>query len=80
MVTLGVPYTEYEIASAQKSMDAQADLIAKNLTQDPSFVESYNMAKEDAKKTGKEFVPIQEREIVALIAYLQRLGTDIKTK
>ncbi|NJB81852.1 cytochrome-c oxidase, cbb3-type subunit I [Wenyingzhuangia aestuarii] len=80
MVTLGVPYSEYEIANAQKSMDAQADIIAENLTQDPSFVDSYESAKADAKAAGKEFVPIQEREIVALIAYLQRLGTDIKTK
>jgi cytochrome c oxidase cbb3-type subunit I/II len=30
---------------------------------------------------GKEFVPLKNREIVALIAYLQRLGTDtVKVK
>ncbi|MDO6738955.1 cytochrome-c oxidase, cbb3-type subunit I [Wenyingzhuangia sp. 2_MG-2023] len=80
MVSLGVPYTEYEIDNAQKSMSAQADIIAENLRQDPSFVESYESAQTEAKASGKEFVPIQEREIVALIAYLQRLGTDIKTK
>jgi cytochrome c oxidase cbb3-type subunit I/II len=27
----------------------------------------------------RSFVPVEKREIVALIAYLQRLGTDIKT-
>jgi len=80
MVSLGVPYTEYEIDNAAKSMRAQADRIAKNLNQDPSFVESYKNAKADAKAKGETFIPIQEREIVALIAYLQRLGTDIKTK
>ncbi len=29
--------------------------------------------------SGEAFVPVEKREIVALIAYLQRLGTDIKT-
>ena len=35
----------------------------------------------DAQKAeqGEAFVPVEKREIVALIAYLQRLGTDIKT-
>lgn len=80
MVTLGVPYSPEEIANAEKSMKAQADRIAENLTQDPSFVDSYEAAQEEAKEKGEEFVPIQQREIVALIAYLQRLGTDIKTK
>ena len=28
--------------------------------------------------SGAEFVAMKDREIVALIAYLQRLGTDIK--
>ncbi len=29
---------------------------------------------------GKDFVEMRNREIVAMIAYLQRLGTDIKVK
>ena len=35
----------------------------------------------DDQKTaqGANFVPLEKREITALIAYLQRLGTDIKT-
>ena len=28
---------------------------------------------------GANFTPLEKKEIVALIAYLQRLGTDIKT-
>ena len=31
-------------------------------------------------KTGETFIPVKDREITALIAYLQRLGTDIKVK
>ncbi|NAW52229.1 hypothetical protein GNY06_12865, partial [Elizabethkingia argentiflava] len=34
--------------------------------------------KEQALK-GNKFIPLENREIIALIAYLQRLGTDIKT-
>ena len=35
----------------------------------------------DDKKAaeGASFTPLEKKEIVALIAYLQRLGTDIKT-
>ena len=34
----------------------------------------------EAKAEGKEFVPLRDREITALIAYLQRLGTDTQVK
>ncbi len=34
----------------------------------------------NAKVKGENFVPMKDREITALIAYLQRLGTDIKVK
>ena len=37
-------------------------------------------SKQKAAKNGETFVPMKDREIVALIAYLQRLGTDIKVK
>lgn len=36
--------------------------------------------KKAAEANGEKFVPMSEREITALIAYLQRLGTDIKVK
>jgi len=34
----------------------------------------------NAAVRGEEFLPMEKREIIAMIAYLQRLGTDIKTK
>ncbi|MEY2963799.1 MAG: cytochrome-c oxidase, cbb3-type subunit [Bacteroidota bacterium] len=60
MVTLGVPYTEEDVANTVATAQAQAESIAAVLNQDENI----------------EVLP--EDEIVALIAYLQRLGTDIK--
>jgi len=80
MVTLGVPYTQEEIDQAFELMDAQATKIEENLYSDPDFVKSYEADRASAASAGKEFVPMKDREIVALIAYLQRLGTDIKVK
>lgn len=77
MVKLGVPYSEQEIANAFEHMDAQASKIEENLYQDPSFKESYEADKRAAAVKGEDFVEMKNREIVALIAYLQRLGTDI---
>ena len=80
MKTLGVPYTDADIANAFKSIEKQALEIEKGLETDPNFSKSYAASKEKAKLTGEKFVPMKDREIVALIAYLQRLGTDIKVK
>ncbi|UPQ78438.1 cytochrome-c oxidase, cbb3-type subunit I [Flavobacterium azooxidireducens] len=80
MVTLGVPYTEEDIKNARKSIDEQGAQIEKNLYADPDFVKSYEESKKNAATRGEEFVPMKDREITALIAYLQRLGTDIKVK
>lgn len=80
MVTLGVPYTEEEIANAFELMEAQAAKIEENLHSDPDFVRSYQDDKAYAEQAGEEFIPMKDREIVSLIAYLQRLGTDIKVK
>jgi cytochrome c oxidase cbb3-type subunit I/II len=80
MQTLGVPYTDADIANAQNSIQAQASSIEKNLTNDPDFVKSYEASKKKAADNGEKFVPMKDREIVAMIAYLQRLGTDIKVK
>ena len=75
MVSLGVPYNEEDIANAQQHMLEQGTQIEQNLYNDPDFVESYEA---DKKASGEDFVEMKNREIVALIAYLQRLGTDIK--
>ena len=80
MVTLGVPYTEEDIASAEASMDAQATQIEKNLYSDPDFAKTYEADKKYAAENGEDFIEMRDREIVSLIAYLQRLGTDIKVK
>jgi cytochrome c oxidase cbb3-type subunit I/II len=80
MGTLGVPYTDTEIANGLATLETQALQVEENLQQDPSFVENYKAEKEAAFADGEEFVPIHKREIVAMIAYLQRLGTDIKVK
>jgi len=59
MQTLGVPYSDKEIASGVDDMLLQATQISNNLA--PNDIE------------------VSERkEIVPLIAYLQRLGIDIK--
>ncbi|MFA5297907.1 MAG: cytochrome-c oxidase, cbb3-type subunit II, partial [Lutibacter sp.] len=66
LVTLGVPYTEEEISGAKLKLMEQAKQIEENLRQDPEYVKNYGSSN------------IQNKEIIALIAYLQRLGTDIK--
>ncbi len=78
MVKLGVPYTEEDIANAPASMAAQAEQIEKNLYADPEFERTYEADKKFAAENGQDFVEMRDREIVSLIAYLQRLGTDIK--
>jgi len=80
MVFLGVPYTQEEIDNADALMDAQATKIEKNLYSDPDFAINYEADKKYAAENGTEFIKMRDREIVSLIAYLQRLGTDIKIK
>ena len=80
MRSLGVPYTDADIANARKSIEEQSAKIEKSLANDPDFVKSYEDSKKKAIAKGEKFVPIKDREIVAMIAYLQRLGTDIKVK
>jgi cytochrome c oxidase cbb3-type subunit I/II len=58
--TVGVPYTEAQVASAEADARVQARAIAAEI-----------VAQEGP-------ADLADREIVALIAYLQRLGTDIK--
>jgi len=80
MVTLGVPYTPEEIERAEIWMDEQGTQIEKNLYTDPDFAKTYEADKKYAAENGEDFVEMRNREVVALIAYLQRLGTDIKAK
>ncbi|WP_271783192.1 cytochrome-c oxidase, cbb3-type subunit I [Aquimarina algiphila] len=80
MVSLGVPYTPEEIDRAQQWMDEQATQIEKNLYTAPDFAKTYEADKKYAKENGLDFIEMRDREVVALIAYIQRLGTDIKVK
>ncbi len=66
MVKLGVPYSQFELDQAVYLLKNQAHEIEGNLRQDPEFVKNYGNSN------------IEKKEIVAIIAYLQRLGTDIK--
>lgn len=80
MVTLGVPYTTDEINRAQEWMNEQGTQIEKNLYTDPDFVKTYEADKKYARENGEDFIEMRDREVIAIIAYLQRLGTDIKIK
>lgn len=80
MAKLGVPYSDSDIKNAIESIENQSSKIETSLKQDPEFVKLYEKSKEAASKSGQKFVEMKDREIVALIAYLQRLGTDIKVK
>jgi cytochrome c oxidase cbb3-type subunit I/II len=80
MRELGVPYSDWQIANAKKAIDEQALGIEKNLYSDPDFVKSYEDSRKKAEAKGEKFVAMRDREIVALLAYIQRLGTDIKVK
>ena len=71
MVTLGVPYSEADINNALKHMDEQASKIEANLLANPDIKKSFG---------GNTTSKLKDREIVALIAYLQRLGTDTQVK
>ena len=65
MITLGVPYAEDYPEKANADVVKQANEIVEDMRA---------LLEED----GFEVAP--DREIVALIAYLQRLGRDIETK
>ena len=59
MQTLGVPYTNEEVAAGNDNLMKQAQAITDNLKSDGIAIDS-------------------NKELIAVIAYLQRLGTDIK--
>ena len=53
MVTLGVPYTDEEIANAQQAMLDQGTQIEKNLYTDPDFAEGYEADKKAGGRAGR---------------------------
>ncbi len=74
---LDVPYTKAQIDSADSWMNNQAAAIVKNIYSEAADVKDQFAKQQQAQ--GANFVPLEKREITALISYLQRLGTDIKT-
>ena len=72
-----VPYTKAQVDSVDTWADNQAAAIVKDIFADAADVK--NAYAEKQKAEGANFVPLEKKEIIALIAYLQRLGTDIKT-
>ena len=64
--------TAIQIADEQ-----QAKGIVKRIYSEATDVKE--QMEKNKKEKGSEFIPLEDREIVAMIAYLQRLGTDIKT-
>ena len=74
MQTLGVPYKKGYEKQALADLEKQAKEIATDIVN--------NQPKEILKtiNINSEIDRIKNKEIVALIAYLQRIGTDIKVK
>ena len=75
--TFDVPYTQAQVDSADVWADNQAAAIVKDIFAEAADVKKAYADKKEAD--GANFVPLEKKEIIALIAYLQRLGTDIKT-
>jgi cytochrome c oxidase cbb3-type subunit I/II len=78
MRTLGVPYKAGYEKQAKADAEKQATEIAESIANDiaNSLPESMKKSFSVKEETSK----IKSREIVALIAYLQRLGKDISAK
>lgn len=66
-----VPYTSTQIDTADAWVDNQAKMIVNQI-----FSEAADLKQAYATRPEGE---LEKKEIIALIAYLQRLGTDIKT-
>jgi cytochrome c oxidase cbb3-type subunit I/II len=64
--TLGVPYTDEDISGAVDKLKAQAKEVTNTLRKDDGFMADFG----DVDYTNKE--------VIAVIAYLQRIGMDIK--
>jgi cytochrome c oxidase cbb3-type subunit I/II len=63
MQRLGVPYTDAQYLAAKEDAKAQAGKIAANLV--------------DQSK-NEQLKDLRDKEVIAIIAYMQRIGTDYK--
>ena len=71
---LNTPYPEGYDKIAQSDLEAQA----KQVTED--LMKQIKSSIPDFEKQGVHMEGLEKKEIIALIAYLQRLGTDIRPK
>jgi cytochrome c oxidase cbb3-type subunit I/II len=71
MKKMGVPYPDASKNEIMANINKQAKNIAENILKDLKGVNQYDES---------EIKRYQEKEIIALIAYLQRLGSDINVK
>ena len=78
MRKIGVPYKKGYESVAMKDLRAQAHLIAEDIVVTMMSKMPESILK-DFNKEAK-IKELEKKEIVAMIAYLQRLGTDIKVK
>uniref|UniRef100_UPI0032B1856F cytochrome-c oxidase, cbb3-type subunit II n=1 Tax=Candidatus Karelsulcia muelleri TaxID=336810 RepID=UPI0032B1856F len=75
---LGVPYSKRDIENAYNYLDRQASVLEQEIyKEDPEIKNQIYFKK---KYDGDKFLSLKDREIIALISYLQRLGKDIKKK
>ncbi|WP_185877547.1 cytochrome-c oxidase, cbb3-type subunit I [Blattabacterium cuenoti] len=76
MIRLGVPYSIKYLKNYNNDMDIQARKIVLEIYKEyPLLINEINQQKKIYKE---KFIPLEKREVIALISYLQRLGTDIK--
>ncbi len=68
MQQLGVPYTEDEVEACIASAQMQAREVAKRIIEESAGTDP---------RLGSKDVPLEDTKVVALIAYIQRLGVDI---
>jgi cytochrome c oxidase cbb3-type subunit I/II len=64
MQALGVPYTDEQVAGGEQASRNQARDLADRLDQ----------------QEGGSITGVEKKQVIALIAYLQRLGTDLNAK
>lgn len=74
MRKLGVPYPKGYEYQATADLNKQAEVIAQDI------VKSMPKVALNGMKESEKVSELKQKEIVALIAYLQRIGTDIKVK
>ncbi|WP_185872922.1 cytochrome-c oxidase, cbb3-type subunit I [Blattabacterium cuenoti] len=76
MIKLGVPYTSDSIKNFNHNMDIQANKIVFDIyKENPKLKMEMDIQKKIYKN---KFIPLEQREVIAIISYLQRLGIDIK--